>query len=441
MSKSGMAFKAAKYSLASTLLVGAGSGIILSRRIQLEDFKDENLTAQYYRSRPTPSLLSSLFVYTVGSSPILVSLGKSSIRACDFIGLPIIYEAIARRTFFPQFCGGENCDQVQNTMRKLRKDNLGVILAYAREESTTDASGYDRAKQDTLNTIDVASALPNNFVAVKLTALAKASSIMAHSAYLRARESGLEPAPLGIDDQNQIASLNERVECIFNACAQKGVKVLIDAEQDRYQASIEDLTLRFSQRFNQEEAIVYGTYQCYLKNTMSRLTSDLAVARKHHFKLGAKLVRGAYIASEPRHLIHDTKADSDKSYDDAIRLLLPSPNVETFLATHNAESIELALQMMPAKSPVAFAQLYGMSSALTYSLLQRLKDTTRSPPMTQGGGLRVYSYVPWGTVAESMKYLLRRADENSSMAERGKAERDEIALELVRRAKVSLHLL
>lgn len=433
--------KTVKYSLASSALIAGGSGIILSHRIALEDFKDENMTAQYYKTRPTSSLLSSLFVYTISSSPILVSLGKASIQACDTIRLPIIYESIARRTFFPQFCGGENCCQVQDTMQRLRNDKLGVILAYAREESVTDESGFERVKQDTLNTIDVAAGLPNNFVALKLTALAKPSSIVAHSSFLRSGEKQDVQVSLSDDDLKQISNLEQRVECILDSCLEKGVKVLIDAEQDRYQATIEELTMRFSERFNKKEAIVYGTYQCYLKNTLSRISKDLTEAQARKFHLGVKLVRGAYIASDPRHLIHDTKEDSDSAYNDAIKLLFPQSNVETFIATHNSDSVELALTLMPGKGPVAFAQLYGMSSAMTYSLLQRLKEATETEAMTQGGGLRVYSYVPWGTVSESMKYLLRRADENSSMIARGKAERDEIANELFRRAKGRLAFL
>lgn len=435
MFKSRTIFTAAKCSLTGSAILGLGSGLVISHRLALEDYTDVNLNAQYYKTRTTSGLLTSLFVYTISSSPTLVALGKASIRACDAIGMAGVYEVVARKTFFAQFCGGETSSQVQDTMRTLRKDNLGVILAYAREESDSDEFGFERVKQDTLATIDVAATLPNNFVALKLTALANPSSIKAHSAFLRASDSSEQYSlRLNAEDQQQIINLEEKLDCILSSCAAKGVKVLIDAEQDRYQPTIEALTISSSSMYNKQEAIVYGTYQCYLKHTLSRLHADLNQARGQGYKLGVKLVRGAYIASEPRHLIHDTKDDSDKSYDDAIKILLPSSNAETFIATHNAKSIELALSMMPAPSPVAFAQLYGMSSPLTYSLLQKVSEMTQVGTMEQGGGIRVYSYVPWGTVAESMKYLLRRADENSSMIERGKAERDEILTELIRRA-------
>lgn len=430
--------RSAKYSALAAGCIGVGTATVLERRLSLDQYKDVELSAEYYRTRPATALCSSLFVYTISSSPMMVALGKASINTCDAIGLPLLYEFLARRTFFAQFCGGETYTEVQETMRDLRRENLGVILTYAREEQASEAEeGFDRVKQDTFRTIEVASTLPNNFVALKLTALAKPEAIKAHSAFLKAQTSTEQyERRLSPQDQEQIMNLQDRLEEIMEYCVEKGVKVQIDAEQDRYQATIEKLTRDVSVKYNTEEAYAYGTYQCYLKHMPAKLASDLKDSEANDYKLGVKLVRGAYISSEPRHLIHDTKADSDKCYDDAIRALLPNQNVETFIASHNAESIELALDLLPKSGgAVSFAQLYGMSSPMTYALLKRIESMPQTQSMKQGGGLRVYSYVPWGTVSEAMKYLLRRADENSSMIERGKAERNEIFFEVCRRLR------
>lgn len=421
-----------KLTLATTALIGVGSAVASSRRIALEhDRKRPNQIADYYEGRSTSSLLSSLFVYTISSSPILVALGKASIAACDSVRAPFIYEAVARHTFFAQFCGGESFFQVQDTVRALREDNIGVILNYAKEEHGTGEAAFEQVLQDTYKSIEIAGTLPNNFIAVKLSALADPRAIKARTDVLR---SGAGAANvLGASDQIQIDNLRRRVRLILDYGVEKKVRVLIDAEQDRYQGAIDEITLDLYRTYNRKEAFAYGTYQCYLKRAIGSLERDLALAREEGWVLGVKLVRGAYIASEPRHLIHDTKDDTDAAYNTAIKLLLPSPGVETVIATHNSESLDVALSLYPTRSPVCFSQLYGMSAPLTHALKSTLAAMPQSAATRQGGGIRVYSYLPWGTVEETMKYLLRRADENSAMVDRGKAERNEILGELSRR--------
>lgn len=402
----------------------------MNRRLAL-DVKDEQKEIQGYYSRAsTSSLLSSAFVFTVSSSPLLVSLGKAGIAACDALRMPFLYGAIASKTFYTQFCGGETCAQVQETMRKLRQDNIGVVLAYAKEETEASEEAFDRVMQDTLETIDVASSLSNSFVAVKLTALAEAEAIKAHTIKVRMAPKGLTLSP---EHETQIENLRRRLNEIMAYSVQKKVKILLDAEQDRYQGSIDALALEVQAKYNKREAYAYSTYQCYLKQTLNRLQRELALAKKEGWVLGAKLVRGAYIASDPRHLIHDTKEDTDQAYNDAMKILFRTKGTETVVASHNQESLDLALTLFPPAGPVAFSQLYGMGAPVTHALLRKLEAFPQSEASRQGGGIRVYSYVPWGTVQESMQYLMRRADENSAMAARGRAERDAIYSELWKR--------
>ena len=156
----------------------------------------------------------------------------------------------------------------------------------------------------------------------------------------------------------------------------------------------------------------------YLKSTPEKLAQHLALSKSEKWPLGVKLVRGAYISSDPRDAICDTQADTDKQYDGAIQMLLAGQHgakVDLVVATHNKESIRKAkLAAITARLPengaggqeIKFAQLMGMADELSFGLAKEKE------------GVKVYKYVVWGSVGECVKYLLRRAQENQSSAGR-----------------------
>jgi proline dehydrogenase len=205
--------------------------------------------------------------------------------------------------------------------------------------------------------------------------------------------------------------------------------------------------------------MVYGTYQSYLKSTPQTLATHLAAAHREGFTLGVKLVRGAYLASDPRHLINDTKEQTDEAFDSLSeglikrsyskilqpvnnRTAIPFPSVNLILATHNRASIRKAQALIAATaqegpttrtSDIAYAQLMGMADEVSCELLQATpgNDSATNPERLP----RAYKYLAWGTVGECMKYLLRRAEENRDALERTREGRDELARELWRRVK------
>lgn len=239
------------------------------------------------------------------------------------------------------------------------------------------------------------------------------------------------------------------------------------------QHGIDDWTLDYMRKYNSNptgRAVIYGTYQAYLKATPRVLSEHLAAARREGFTLGVKLVRGAYLGSDPRELIHDTKANTDACYDGIVEALLrrawvgplarhaPAglgadfPAVNMVLASHNAETVRRARAILvegPSKTEVAFAQLQGMADEVSCEILAAKasnNDNNAVVLKAEGGGRgpaapavpfvpRAYKYLVWGSTGECMKYLLRRAQENRDAVQRTRSGRDAMRAEVWRRFK------
>lgn len=245
------------------------------------------------------------------------------------------------------------------------------------------------------------------------------------------------------------------------------MRLLFDAEQQAVQHGIDDWTLDYMRKYNRNPVgrpVVYGTYQAYLKATPRVLSEHLAAARREGFALGVKLVRGAYLGSDPRELIHDTKADTDACYDGIAEALLrrrwvgplaryaPAeadfPVVNMVLASHNADTVRRARAVLdegPTETEVAFAQLQGMADEVSCEILACKADCSSSSGETlksQAAAAtrvpftpRAYKYLVWGSTGECMKYLLRRAQENRDAVQRTRSGRDAMRAEVWRRCK------
>jgi proline dehydrogenase len=234
----------------------------------------------------------------------------------------------------------------------------------------------------------------------------------------------------------------DRGRLLGEEAARTGTRLLIDAEQYRYQPAIDNLVLELQQKFNAADVagkpIIYNTYQCYRKDTPERLRIDVDRSERFNYHFGAKLVRGAYMESERKLArtigvpdpIHDNIDDTHACYNESVDYLLghsikSDKKVELMCATHNQTSIEKAIESMDRHgidrkdSTICFGQLYGMSDHLTFNLGSH--------------GYRAFKYVPYGEVNEAIEYLLRRARENSSVVGGAQLELDMIKRELRRR--------
>ena len=249
----------------------------------------------------------------------------------------------------------------------------------------------------------------------------------------------------------------DRAHQLATAANKAGVRLLMDAEQVRFQPAIDNLVLDLQQTFNSsstiDHPIIYNTYQCYRTDAIQRLENDVERSKLFDYHFGAKLVRGAYMDSE-RDLaskcgiaspIHDTIEDTHRCYNNAVEFLLQKSmeeedsdatnrRIEVMCATHNQESIEMAINVMnqhgingATENPmIRFAQLYAMADHLSFSLGNH--------------GYAVYKYLPYGDVQQVTAFLLRRAQENGAALEGTNTDLGMIESELRRRFKAGLRL-
>ncbi|KAG7142174.1 proline dehydrogenase like protein [Verticillium longisporum] len=215
----------------------------------------------------------------------------------------------------------------------------------------------------------------------------------------------------------------------------KNARIIIDAESQHYQKGICLVGMELAHIYNRDGcARIYNTYQAYLKSTAATLDSHLKQAAEEGFTLGLKLVRGAYMSSDKRSLIHDTKQDTDNAYNaisqGALKCEigrigapggLPFPSVDLFLASHNRESLVAAhkthqsrVQLGLPTVQLDFAQLHGMSDDLSFDLVQMGARGDHAPG--------VYKCSTWGTLGQCLAYLMRRAAENRDAVSRSSDE-------------------
>jgi proline dehydrogenase len=436
---------------------------------------------------PFTTVIRTLATTTISSSPLLLPPSLAIMKTLAHTTNPILnpdknplMRYLLKKTFYAQFCAGENAAEVRRTVSGLKGIGFtGVILGYAREivlseQQTNNLSSCDEGPEKeacirheigpwaagTMETVRLAQ--PTDFVALKFTGAGRQA--------LYALKNRLPPP----------ADLRAAIDDVCKLAGERNVPLLFDAEQTALQAGIDDWTLEYQRKFNTVpgHAIIYGTYQAYLKSTPATLASHLAAASEEGFTLGVKLVRGAYLGADPRHVIHDTKEDTDRCYDGAAEALIrrewnnilaPAskatenkfPLVSLVLGSHNMESVRRAravrdsitvpppTSVPPTRGPVAelaIAQLQGMADEVSCELVcvkkadeardvQDRNDIVRQAEKEalKKQNTRAYKYIVWGTTGECMKYLLRRAMENKDAVQRTRSGRDAMWGEVKRR--------
>ena len=361
-------------------------------------------------------------MFKMMNSPILNNLGTKSAQLALSLNLPV--EWLIKNTIYEQFCGGENIEECQQTIEKLGDSRIGTILDYS-VEGKSDEADFERTKDETIRNLERAKNdedIP--FAVFKITGVAPLGTLEKIS------------SNSDLKDSNKVKweSAQRRVKEICEYAHSIGQPVFIDAEESWIQNAIDFLADEMMKSFNREKPIVFNTIQLYRKDRLQYLKDSHEKAKAEGYILAVKLVRGAYMEKERARAeemnypspIQDTKADSDKAYDDAIDYCLEHVDEIAFVAgTHNERSVQLLAQKMEEKGiahdhpHIFFSQLYGMSDNLSYVLAKN--------------NYHVSKYVPYGPVKDAVPYLIRRAKENSSVTGQVSRELDLIEKEIKRR--------
>ena len=330
-----------------------------------------------------------------------------------------------RLAVFDHFCGGINIKDCAQTVGELGKSKVRSVLDYSVEGQGNEAS-YEAAVAETKRAIiqsKATSLMPFNVF--KMTGVARFELL----AKISANEA------LSGSEQQEWARVEERVKGLCAASAAAGRRLLIDAEETWLQAAIDRLVESMMLEFNQQQPIIYNTIQMYRADRLEYLHALHERARGRGFKVGVKLVRGAYMEKERLRAsrlglpspIHINKAETDTAFDTAVEFCIKHiDDFGLFVGTHNEDSLRRLTMLMRAAglkandNRIELSQLLGMSDNLTYNLAFH--------------GYMTSKYVPYGPVASVLPYLVRRAEENSAVAGQAGRELQLIDAELRRRA-------
>lgn len=359
--------------------------------------------------------------------PWLVSFGKKVTPIAFKLRLPI--KGIIKATIFRQFCGGENIEDCNETIAVLDKYGVGTILDYSVEGKTED-EGFEETCNEIIATIQRSAKEPAiPFAVFKVTGIGRFG--------LLEKMNNTENV-LTDQEKEEYQVLLKRIDRICHNAYTANTPVFIDAEESWIQDSIDRIVTAMMQKYNQEKAIVFNTLQMYRHDRLSYLHALHKKAKQIGFKVGVKLVRGAYMEKERERAerknypspIQPDKMSCDVDFNKGLTYIVE--NISDFSlcnGTHNEESSLLLTKLLTEHNidqndkRIYFAQLLGMSDHISFNLA--------------AGGYNVAKYVPYGPVKEVMPYLLRRADENTSVAGQTGRELSLLQKEYTRRKQKS----
>lgn len=379
-------------------------------------------TAVAFAYKSDADLRKANFIFSLVNHPWMSFLATGMVKFAFKAGLPI--EGIIRKTAFDHFCGGEGIEESEGVIRTIGKYHVETILDYSVEGEKSEA-GFDVALEEILRNIEKAHHADHiPFCVFKTTGLASAALL----------EKINRGESLDAEEETAFDRVRQRVNRICEKAHAYGVPILIDAEETWIQEPIDQLADEMMARYNHERAIVFNTYQMYRTDSLDNLLHDYQTALTGNYFIGAKLVRGAYMEKERKRAekmgyrspIHPDKAATDKAFNDALEFCIAHiDRVEVMCGSHNEYSNSLLTERMaqkqlsPSDRRIWFAQLFGMSDNISFNLAK--------------AGYNVVKYVPYGPVKSVMPYLLRRAQENTSVAGQSSRELRLIRKELKRR--------
>jgi proline dehydrogenase len=389
---------------------------------ELPDFSD---LEQTYRHLSDGELKRMGRILTLIGTPwlsnLLSGLGTRAVKW----NLPGASWAV-KKTIFKQFVGGTSLITALPAIENLYQHGVTSILDYGAEAKSTEED-FNRFMKEVLSAIDFSAAAPAaNAVVVKVTGLAPFSAL-----------ESLNEEEVDFDDEThaQFQAALRRLDAICAQAQKQDVQVYIDAEESWIQHTVDQLANKMMSRYNKEKVIVFNTFQLYRHDRLTFLQRSHERAQQEGYLLGAKLVRGAYMNKENERAremgyptpIQPSLEATNADYNTAVRYCANNyEQIACCVASHNEESNRLMCVLMAELGiprnhrHICFSQLLGMSDNLTFNLA--------------GGGYNVSKYMVYGPVKEVLPYLVRRAEENTSVTGEAGRELSTVRKELKRRS-------
>ncbi|MDD4745767.1 MAG: proline dehydrogenase family protein [Salinivirgaceae bacterium] len=364
-------------------------------------------------------------LFTIIKSPLMVKTGKHLLNIALTIRFPIRW--IVKPTLYRHFVGGETIDKCLPRVEKLSNSKVKSILDYSVEGADSEKA-FNAVFDEIVRTIEITAQNPNvEFAVFKPTALVFPDIL---------KKSGFDNVDLSELETKGLDNFISRVDQLCQIAHDRDVKLLIDAEDVWYQQSIDNVVVAMMKKYNGKKPIVWNTWQMYRTDRLQNLDETFQNARNDNYFVGVKFVRGAYMEKERKRAItgkypspiHPNKEATDKAYDDGLTLAMENIDIcEIFNGTHNENSVQLLVnrienkKLEPNDSRIWFSQLYGMSDHISYNLAH--------------AGYNVVKYIPYGPVRSVAPYLIRRAEENTSIKGQTNRELSLLLQELKRRKK------
>ena len=396
-------------------------------------------TENAFEYKTDQELKRAKFLFSSMSYQWLVKLGTNLTPWAIRAKLPV--RGLIRKTIFEQFVGGETLEATSKVAKHLGEYHVQAILDYGVEGGEDGEAGFDHAKDTFIRVINYAATQPNiPFMSIKITGIARFGLLekLDHSvdqtpgSLMNRYEKAVES--LSPEEKSEWTRVHDRLDFICKTAAEKNVGVFIDAEETWIQDPVDVLAFLMMDKYNKAGVLVYNTYQHYRHDRLAFLKDSYEAAEKRNFILGAKLVRGAYMEKERKRAaelnypspIQPNKEATDSDYNLAVKFCIDHiDRIAVVVASHNEYSNLYATDLLKKKNlpldheHVHFSQLYGMSDNISFNLAK--------------AGCLVSKYLPFGPLEDVVPYLMRRAQENSSVAGQTGRELALIKKELLRR--------
>lgn len=397
-------------------------GIFLSmNNVASISFDNTEYAFEYKKDK---ELKKAHFLFSSMGKPWLINLGLKITPLAIKWNLPFT-KTIIRNTIFQQFVGGETLGQTATVGKRLAQYNVQSILDYGVEGGDDGEAGFDHSTEEFIRVINYAGTQPNTpFMSIKVTGFSRFTLLERIDAMMSNEEGTLMKRYLRSIEKLTEAEKEEwhrvRVRMLRiceAAAATKKVGVLVDAEETWIQDPVDALTMLMMDTFNKNRVVLYNTIQLYRHDRLQFLKLSYEASIERDFILAVKLVRGAYMEKERTRAaelgypspIQPDKETCDKDYNEAVKFCIDHlDKIALIVASHNEYSNLLTTQLLqqkdlPLNHPhVHFSQLYGMSDNITFNLAK--------------AGCSVSKYLPFGPIKDVIPYLMRRAQENSSVA-------------------------